>query len=87
MYWPLEQVVGQSLNLLLAQSPKKTAAILWASKALGASLSQADVMLQRLTCTGANLWHNSISSECRVILLLTALLHGKGTGALGHVFS
>jgi len=48
-----------SFNLLLAQSPKKRAATLWAWKALEASLSKADVMLQCSTCTGARLWHNS----------------------------
>lgn len=58
-------MVVQSLNLLLAQSPQKHVVVLWAWKALGASLSKADVMLQPAACTGTYLWPNSISLECR----------------------
>lgn len=52
-------MAGHSLNLFLAQSPKKRAVVLWAS------LSKADVMLQPSACAGTYLWASSISLECR----------------------
>lgn len=69
-------------KLLPVQSSRNHAAILWAWKALGASLMK-DVMLECSICTSTQYFFRG---QGKIMLVLT-VLHGKGTGALGHAFS